>query len=554
VPKGDRVTDNAGPGVPAPDGGELLDYARPSGVESSFAPRPDESGAYTAPPPFVSPEARAQFGRPPGAEAFAPLAGERMPPRHLPPPPVSPADRAAFAPPNGAVDGFAPAPGTRINPRHDGPGSPWWSPNALRDPWRDPTSPFWLGRGAIFYRGRPAQVDPAIDEETDAVSAPDADEFDDVAPPEDLIETGPRERAARLGWRGVVIGVVIALLAGALGGGIGYFLTNRADTLIHRPGLSLGKTGTPANRPPGSVADIAKRVGPAVVSIAVTTADSYAVGSGVVIDRNGYVLTNNHVVSSAKGGGTIVVTFSDEATAKATIVGLDPVSDLAVLKVPPAVGLTVAALGDSTTLQVGDPVIAIGSPLGLEGTVTSGIVSALDRAVHVPAQDGNSDTYLDAIQTDAAINPGNSGGALVAADGSVVGINSAVAAQQLGGSTGSAIANGIGYAIPINQARDVAQQLIHSGKAAHASMGAQGRTATDGLREGAYLVQVVPGGPAAKAGLQAGDIIVVAQGKLIVSYDQLAVLVQQAKPGSQLNVTYFRNNAKRTATITLGTL
>ena len=330
-------------------------------------------------------------------------------------------------------------------------------------------------------------------------------------------------------------------------------LTHRADNLLHRSDVKLAKGGTPANRPPGSVADIAKRVGPSVVSIAVTTPDEYAVGSGVVINGDGYVLTNNHVVAAAQSSGSIVITFSDEATAKARIVGLDPVSDLAVLKVS-ATNLTVAALGKSDLLAVGDPVIAIGSPLGLNGTVTTGIVSALDRAVHVPAQDGVGDVYLDAIQTDAAINPGNSGGALVAADGSVVGINSAAATNASSSGGGSTIANGIGYAIPINYARDIAEQLIHTGTAVHGSLGAQGRTATTGLRQGAYLVQVDPNGPAAKAGLVAGDVIVVADGKSVETYDQLAVIVQQGKPGSSVAVTYFRGAAQRTATVKLGKL
>jgi len=200
---------------------------------------------------------------------------------------------------------------------------------------------------------------------------------------------------------------------------------------------------------------------------------------------------------------------------------------------------------------VGDPVIAIGSPLGLEGTVTSGIVSALNRAVHVFGDDGNSDAYLDAIQTDAAINPGNSGGALVGADGSVVGINSAAALSSPSGSGQSTPTSGIGYAIPINYARGIAEQLIKSGRAVHGSLDAQGRTATANLQEGAYLEQVVPKGAAAKAGLRNGDVIVIADGRAIVSYDQLVVIVQEHKPGDKVSVTFFRGAAKKTASVTL---
>jgi S1-C subfamily serine protease len=274
----------------------------------------------------------------------------------------------------------------------------------------------------------------------------------------------------------------------------------------------------------------------------------------VVIDGNGYVLTNNHVIAgAASGNGTIVVTFADEATAKAQIVGRDPISDLAVLKVPND-KLTVATLGDSDLLAVGDPVIAIGSPLGLQGTVTSGIVSALNRAVHVFADDGSSDAYLDAIQTDAPINPGNSGGALVDAAGAVVGINSAAAtATPLPGQQ-SLPASGIGYAIPINYARSIAEQLIKSGKAAHGSLGAQGRTAmtSDHSQQGAYLEQVVPGGPAAKAGLKNGNVVVAADGKAVPTYDELVVIVEQHRPGDKISVTYYDDAAKKTTTVTLG--
>ncbi len=231
--------------------------------------------------------------------------------------------------------------------------------------------------------------------------------------------------------------------------------------------MKLAKTATAANRPPGSVADIAQRVEPAVVAISVHTSTVDGIGSGVVIDKDGYILTNNHVVSAAAtDSGTLVVTFSNQQTATAKIVGRDPMTDLAVIKVDPT-SLTVATLGDSSKLAVGDPVVAIGSPLGLLGTVTSGIVSALDRPVHVSGDSSDTNAVIDAIQTDAAINPGNSGGPLVDAQGAVIGINSAIATlpSTSGGQTGSI---GLGFAIPINIARTIAQQLISTGKAVHA--------------------------------------------------------------------------------------
>ncbi|MCU1659260.1 MAG: Serine protease, subfamily, contains C-terminal domain [Pseudonocardiales bacterium] len=542
------MTEHPGRHAAEPSGSPLPpddDFARPPGVEHAFAPR-DQEPNYPPPPPTVAPEEQAVFGRPPGAAEFAPLAGERIPPRPTEVPPVPRVLAEAYAASANASGGFDPAPGSRISPHDRPPESPWWKRDALHDPWRDPNSPFWLGRGAIFSGGSPAQVAP----EEDAEHEDDVDE--PVAPAEQPPAT--TSKRGLFGLSALALMLVVGIVAGVLGGGAGYWLANRANHLLHRGDVTLSKTGRPANRPPGSVADIAKRVGPAVVSIAVTTPSTYAVGSGVVIDKLGYVLTNNHVVAAGgSSGATIVVTFASEATAKAQVVGRDPTSDLAVLKVP-SEQLTVASLGDSGTLAVGDPVIAIGSPLGLQGTVTEGIVSALDRAVHVFADDGSSDAYLDAIQTDAAINPGNSGGALVDASGAVVGINSAAALASTGANGQRTTASGIGYAIPINYARTIAQQLIRSGKAVHASLGAQGRTATanDGLQQGAYLEQVVRGGAADKAGLRNGDVIVAADGKSIVGYDQLVVVVQAHKPADTISVTYYRGAAKRTATVTLG--
>jgi S1-C subfamily serine protease len=548
------VTEQDGTQYSRPDDSEADSgaYRRPPGVEGPFAPQPQPE-PYSPPPPTVSPAERATFGRPAGGGPFAPLPGERLDPQHRRPEPAPPGLAAAYGPGPQAQDGFEPAPGTRIAPRGHAPESPWWKADAARDPWRDPASPFWLGHGAIFTRGQAVQLSPEQDSEQDDPAAALESVVDEPVAAADAADSSaaPRGgRGARLGFSALLLMLLVALVAGTLGGGAGYWLAGRANGLLHRGDVSLAKTGTPANRPPGSVADIAKRVGPTVVSIAVTTDSEYAVGSGVVIDKAGYVLTNNHVVSMARDSGTILITFSDEATARARIVGLDPISDLAVLKVPTD-DLTVASLGNSDSLAIGDPVIAIGSPLGLQGTVTAGIVSQLHRPVHVFGDNGDSDAYLDAIQTDAPINPGNSGGALVAADGSVVGINSAGATVD-NGQGGTSLAAGIGYAIPVNYARQVATELIHTGKAVHASLGVQGRTATDGTQRGAYLVQVAPGGPAAAAKLTAGDVVVVAGSTPVQSYDQLAVIVQEHRPGDRLPLTFYRGAAKHTAVVTLG--
>jgi S1-C subfamily serine protease len=498
----------------------------------------------------VSPAEHAVFGRPENTEGFAPAPGERLPPRATVYPPVPQVYSQAYGPQPGALDGFAPAPGTRMLPSGPPPESPWWRPGAWQDPWRDPASPYWLGRPAIFTAGRPAQLDPAFDTEV----SPDAPITTDWSDDEDLEDTD-NVRRVRFGRAPFLAVLLVAVLAGAVGGVSGWFLTSHIHDALHRPDVSIAQVQTPVSRPPTSVAGVARRVGPAVVSIAVKTPTEFGIGSGVVIDKYGDVLTNNHVISAAIGvrNASIVVTFSNEATAKATVVGHDPTSDLAVIKVPND-QLTEAQLGDSDKLAVGDPVIAIGSPLGLQGTVTAGIVSALNRPVHVSSEDGSSDAYLNAIQTDAPINPGNSGGALVNSAGAVVGINSAAALGAIGPPGQQSTPNGIGYAIPINYARKIALELIHTGTAVHGSLGAQGSTALAGVHVGAYIKQVSPGGPAAKAGLKPGDVVVAADGQVVQSFDQLTVIVQQHVPGDRIGVTYYRSGTsqKVTTTVTLG--
>jgi S1-C subfamily serine protease len=525
-------------------------FARPAGVDGSFAPRP-EAEPYRPPPPTVSPAEQAVFGRPENASGFAPAPGERLPPRASVTPPVPRLYADAYGPRPDAVAGFAPAPGSRLPPSGPPPESPWWKPGARQDPWRDPTAPYWLGRPAVFPDGRPAQLHPALDTEVSPETPAVADWSADWSADEEL-EPPDNVRRFRFGPRSLFVLLVVALLAGAAGGVSGWFLTNHIHSALHRPDVSIAQVQTPVSRPPNSVAGIARRVGPAVVSITVKTPTAFGIGSGVVIDKDGDVLTNNHVISAAIGvrNASIVVTFSNEATARANVVGHDPTSDLAVIKVPND-QLTVAQLGDSNKLAVGDPVIAIGSPLGLQGTVTAGIVSALNRPVHVSSEDGSSDAYLNAIQTDAPINPGNSGGALVNSAGAVIGINSAAALGQVGPPGAQSTPNGIGYAIPINYARKIALELIHTGTALHASLGAQGSTALAGVRVGAYIKQVSPGGPADKAGLKPGDVVVAADGQVVQSFDQLTVIVQQHVPGDRISVTYYRSGTSHKATTTV---
>jgi S1-C subfamily serine protease len=510
-------------------------FSRPDGLIGGFEPRPapDPVPADRDAPP-VNPAELEGYRPPPGSDAaFDPAPGHRLPPRRGQLQPTVTAQLKETFSPDRPGQPFEPAAGDRIRPEPPGPGSPWWKEGAATDPWRDALSPYWIAGPPVF-----------ADDQVIAIADP-PEPAEDEEPP-----AGGKPRRARFGWSALALVLVAGLVAGVIGGGVGFWLSERAHRVLTDPNVKLATTGTPANRPPGSVADIAKRVSPAVVSIDVRSADAAGSGSGVIIDKGGYILTNNHVVNFG-ASPSIRVVFADQSSAPAKVVGTDPRNDLAVVKVDKT-GLTLASLGDSSTLAVGDPVVAIGDPLGLRGTVTSGIVSSLRRPLRLPGENGQPDAVIDAIQTDAAINPGNSGGALVAADGSVVGINTAIASlgQSAGGAQSGNI--GVGFAIPINTARSVAQQLIRTGKVVHADFGASTRSVTNGTQSGAYLVQVTPGGPAAKAGLREGDVITLFQKELIDSGDALTVAVNESQPGQVVSVRYVRNGVSSLASVTLG--
>ncbi|MGH8921101.1 MAG: S1C family serine protease, partial [Actinomycetes bacterium] len=298
----------------------------------------------------------------------------------------------------------------------------------------------------------------------------------------------------------VVIAVIAALLGGVVGGVIGPLIPMSGRTGA-TPGV-LGKPLPPAESlPAGPVEEIANRVLPSVVQLRIKTAGSAGEGSGMVLSADGLVLTNNHVIAAAATGGTVTVVFQDGATAPARIIGRDPSSDVAVLRADGVSGLTPIELGNSDSVRVGQKVVAFGSPLGLGGTVTTGIISARDRAVNV-GEEGTSatPTVLNALQTDAAINPGNSGGPLVDMQGRVIGINSAIATT---GAQGGSI--GVGFSIPINQAQRVAGELERTGKAARAVLGVT--VGDDPQRSGALIRSVVAGGSAELAGIRQGDTV-----------------------------------------------
>lgn len=335
--------------------------------------------------------------------------------------------------------------------------------------------------------------------------------------------------------------IILALVAGLVGGVLGGDATKG---FISRSVNLVSSTST-IERAPDSVAGIAARVLPSVVSIETTTKDGGATGSGFILDSNGYLLTNNHVVADAI---LIKVMLNDGREFSARILGRDESYDLAVLKIE-ASNLKALQLGNSDRVQVGDAVIAIGSPLGLSGTVTQGIVSAKDRPV-TAGDSAGANSFISAIQTDAAINPGNSGGPLVDATGSVIGVNSAIATLG-GGSTLQTGSIGLGFAIPMNQARKTADQLIKNGKATYPVIGVAVDMNYKG--SGALIAKsstaILPGGPGAKAGLKPGDLITEIDGKKISSAEELIVQIRTHSVGDEVTITYFRG--KQSATVKL---
>ena len=353
----------------------------------------------------------------------------------------------------------------------------------------------------------------------------------------------------------------VALLSGLISAGVAVWATRDASSVsapvLGEPASMDSAPREVTDRPVSTVAGIAGRVLPSVVSVEVRTSDGGGTGSGFVIDDSGYILTNNHVVEpAAEDDGVIRVVLADERRVDARIIGTASTYDLAVLKISPTDGLVPARLGDSDAVAVGDPVVAIGSPLGLAGTVTSGIISATERPVSArrpPEGEGaGSDSFISALQTDAAINPGNSGGPLVDGGGKVVGVNTAIATLGgLGGQTGSI---GLGFAIPINQARRTAQQLIETGEASFPVIGASvgGEVAGRGAQIVDDADALVAGGPAERAGLRPGDVIVAVDGDRVNSSEELIVEIRSRVPGDRITLTYERGGQQRQAQVTLG--
>jgi putative serine protease PepD len=372
------------------------------------------------------------------------------------------------------------------------------------------------------------------------------------------VDPAPRSRGPRTGPI-IAVATVLALLAGLVGGVLGFAVADRiqsddvvdASAVLPQPPASGN-----SERPQDSIAGIAAQALPAVVSLSVRGLAERGTGSGFVIREDGYILTNNHVIEAAASGGEITAAFEDGTTAPATIVGRDPAYDLAVVKVDKS-GLPVLPLGNSDDAVVGDTVIAVGSPLGLSGTVTAGIVSALNRPVTAGGSGAGETSFINAIQTDAAINPGNSGGPLLDSGGRVIGINSAIATLGgQGGGQGGSI--GVGFAIPVNQAKITAEQIIRTGQStkpvigvtldlSYSGPGARISANTSGQGAG-----VVPGGPADSAGLQPGDVVLEVNGRPVNGGDEFIVAIRAQQPGDTVTLTVERDGSTTDLQVTLG--
>ncbi|MGH3759863.1 S1C family serine protease [Actinophytocola sp.] len=356
---------------------------------------------------------------------------------------------------------------------------------------------------------------------------------------------GPRQRTGHTALIAAL--TMLALLVGGGAGAAGGYIVaeNQAAGSVTNALDQAPSARETSRAPEGSVEAVAEKVLPSVVQLQVRGQGSAGEGSGFIVGSDGLIVTNNHVVEAAADSGQIEVVFHDGSSAGAEIVGRDPTSDVAVVRAEGKSGLPTVELGRSDDLRVGQGVVAIGSPFELSGTVTSGIVSSLHRPTRAGGEDGSQATVMDAIQTDAAINPGNSGGPLVNMSGQVIGINSAIYSPTSGvqGQGGSV---GIGFAIPIDQARRIADEIAETGQATQTILGVTVRNGNDG---GAFIVGVTPNGPGAKAGLREGDVITKLDDRIIDTSDALVAAVRSHKPGDKVRLEL--GNGSRTVEATL---
>ncbi|WP_444545075.1 trypsin-like peptidase domain-containing protein [Streptomyces filipinensis] len=541
------------PGTPAPS-------VPAAGVSAPHAPMPvpgtpaPSTHAVAAPAPGGAPAAGTLA---PGAPMPAPgssAAGALAPGASIPvpgaPAPGAPSDGApapgAPMPAPGTSAAGAPAPGARTPaPGAHGAGAPAAGASApLASPVSDGGAGGVGGRYDPWAGGSPREqgvVHGGL-QQTGAGVPTDAQR---------------KRRAKRLA---LVWTLMVAVVSAGVGGVVGAY--------VERQGLGGGDVrlpqagSVPAGRPPGSVAAIAARALPSVVTLHVTGTDQADTGTGFVLDAQGHILTNNHVVAPAGSGGAISVTFSSGDTVKAKVVGRDSGYDLAVVQVHGVHGLIPLPLGNSDDVRVGDPVVAIGAPFDLANTVTSGIISAKERPITAGGEkgDGSDVSYVDALQTDAPINPGNSGGPLLDSRAQVIGINSAIRSADGGSETdgGQAGSIGLGFAIPVNQAKRVAEELINDGHATHPVIGVTLDMAYTG--DGARIdgksagggPAVTRGGPGERAGLKPGDVITEVDGERVHTAEELIVKIRAHRPGDRLRLTVRRDGTDRQVPLSLG--
>ncbi|WP_424211950.1 S1C family serine protease [Streptomyces sp. BI20] len=423
----------------------------------------------------------------------------------------------------------------------------------------------------------PGPTEPASAGSDGRIPPPRVAGFDPPAPaalpraPFQVVDHGPADTARR-GPRTLTLiglGLGVALVAGGLGGWIGVLAERRAGASVVLPQAGPEDRG----RAPESVAGIAERALPGVVTLHVSggDGDGGGTGTGFVLDSRGHILTNHHVVA---GATRMYVTFGSGESVPARLVGGDTGYDLAVVRVEGVRNLSPLALGNSENVRVGDPVVAIGAPFDLSNTVTAGIISATGRPITAGGEkgDGSDISYVDALQTDAPINPGNSGGPLLDSKARVIGVNSAIRGPEDTGNQGEEGRGradggpsrqtgsiGLGFAIPVNQAKRVAEELIRTGRATHPVIGVtlDLSWAGDGARVGGDGGEgkpaVVPDGPADRAGIRAGDVITKVDGARVRGGDELIVKIRAHRPGDSLTLTYERDGRARTTELVLGT-
>lgn len=533
--------------APAADGPSGAERPKPLHEPDPYSTPPyGEPGPWAPAPPVQHPAATPAHGTvTPPAPAPAPVPpppGAVQDPAFADaPPPVPRAGQeqhpAAAAPaydtaPHAAAPATTAAPATPLSDP---------SPATAPDPWAGPAAPASGAEPAADPWGRYDPWAAAAQHHDPADRAP-----------------GRRRRPAAK----VLVGgaLLIALVSGGIGGAVGAHLERNGGMGT----VELPQAGPEAaERDPDSVAGIAARALPSVVTLHVSGSEAAGTGTGFVLDDRGHILTNNHVVEPAGSGGEITVTFNSGDTAEAEVVGRDSGYDLAVVKVKGVTGLTPMPLGNSENVRVGDPVVAIGAPFDLAGTVTSGIISAKERPITAGGEEGDASdvSYVDALQTDAPINPGNSGGPLLDARGRAIGINSAIrsadsgSAESDGGQAGSI---GLGFAIPINQGKRVAEELINTGKATHPVIGItlDMNYTGDGARVSAKDSDggpaVTTGGPGAKAGIKPGDVITAVDGQRVHSGEELIVKTRAHRPGDRLELTLERGGKETKVSLVLG--